>query len=125
MTFTMAPAMSDISPAPTDPSPDAAPPPELRFLKILVTALAGTMILGLITIVTLLVIRLPAATAARPALPDALRLPEGLSAEAVTMGRGWIGIVASGASGEEFVIFDGTTGALRQRIPISASPDAP
>lgn len=114
--------MSDMTPAPSEP---AAIPPELRFLKWLVTALAGTMIIGLITIVTLFVIRLPKAPEPRPALPEALELPEGLAAEAVTMGRGWVGVVASGTEGEEFLIFDGTTGALRQRVPVSAGPNAP
>jgi hypothetical protein len=107
--------MSDMAPAPQDP---ATLPPELRFLKWLVTALAGTMIIGLITIVTLFVIRLPKAAAPNPALPGTLEMPEGLSAEAVTMGRGWIGVVASGAEGEEFLIFDAISGALRQRVPV-------
>ena len=83
------------------------------------------MIIGLITIVTLLVIRLPSATGARPALPKAMALPEGLTAQAVTMGQGWVGVVATGASGEEFLVFDGTTGALRQRLPIATGPGAP
>ncbi|HQU67886.1 MAG TPA: DUF6476 family protein [Albidovulum sp.] len=107
--------MSDMAPAPQDP---ATLPPELRFLKWLVTALAGTMIIGLITIVTLFVIRLPKAPEPRPALPEALQMPAELTAEAVTMGRGWVGVVASGAAGEEFLIFDATSGALRQRIPV-------
>ena len=124
-TVTMASKMSDMPPAPTDPSDTASLPPDLRFLKVLVTALAGTMILGLITIVALLVIRLPKPAAPRPALPEALRLPEGLAAEAVTMGRDWLGIVASGAAGEEILIFDGKTGTLRQRIPVIAGPGAP
>jgi hypothetical protein len=41
------------------------------------------------------------------------------------MGRGWIGIVASGAGGEEILIFDGQTGALRQRLPVGAGPGTP
>ena len=116
--------MSDTTPAPTAPVADPSPPPELRFLKYLVTALAGTMILGLITIVGLLVTRLPAAPAPRPALPEALALPDGLSAEAVTMGRGWIGVVASGAAGEEFLVFDAKTGALLQRLPVTTASGA-
>ena len=83
------------------------------------------MIIGLITIVTLFVIRLPKAPAPAPALPEALQMPEGLTAEAVTMGRGWVGVVATGTDGEEFLIFDGTTGALRQRVPVSAGSSAP
>lgn len=121
----MASKMSDMPPAPTDQSHTATLPPELRFLKFLVTALAATMILGLITIVALLVIRLPKPDAPRPAVPETLHLPEGLAAEAVTMGRGWIGVVASGAGGEEVLIFDGKTGTLRQRIPVRAEPGAP
>ena len=114
--------MSDMAPAPQDP---ATLPPELRFLKWLVTALAGTMIIGLITIVTLFVIRLPKTPEPRPALPEALQMPEGLAAEAVTMGRGWVGVVATGAAGEEFLIFDSTTGALRQRVPVTPPQTAP
>lgn len=112
--------MSDMPPALQEPAPQepATLPPELRFLKWLVTALAGTMIIGLITIVTLFVIRLPKAPAPNPALPETLAMPDGLSAEAVTIGRGWVGVVASGAEGEEFLIFDATSGTLRQRIPV-------
>lgn len=114
--------MSDMPPAPQEP---ATLPPELRFLKILVTALAGTMIIGLITIVTLFVIRLPKTPDPRPALPETLQMPEGLAAEAVTMGRGWVGVVATGETGEEFLIFDSTTGTLRQRIAVTAGQTAP
>jgi Family of unknown function (DUF6476) len=111
--------MSDMAPAPQDP---ATLPPELRFLKWLVTALAGTMIIGLITIVALFVTRLPKAPPARAALPESLQMPDGLSAEAITMGRGWVGVVASGVDGEEFLIFDAASGALRQRIPVQPAP---
>ena len=107
--------MSDMPPAPQEP---ATLPPELRLLKFLVTALTGTMIIGLITIVALFVIRLPKAPPPNPALPESLKLPGGLAADAVTMGRGWIGVVASGAAGEEILIFDAASGALRQRIPV-------
>lgn len=90
-------------------------PPELRFLKLLVSVLAGTMILGLITIIALIVIRFPAAMSARPALPDAVTLPEGTRAEAVTLGRGWIAVVTDT---DEILILDAKTGALRQRVAI-------
>lgn len=87
----------------------------LRFLKLLVTVLAGTMIAGLLTIVALLVIRFPAATAPRPVLPDAIALPEGTSAEAVTMGRGWIAVVTGDG---RILIYDAPSGALRQTVAI-------
>ncbi len=92
-------------------------PPELRFLKLLVSVLAGTMILGLITIIALIVIRFPAAMAPRPALPEAVTLPEGVRAEAVTFGRGWIAVVTDG---DEILVLDAGTGALRQRVSIDA-----
>jgi hypothetical protein len=106
---------SDIDNAPK--AEDTAPPPELRFLKLLVTGLAGTMIAGLITIIVLLVIRFPAVTAVRPTLPADLTLPDGLKAEAVTFGRDWIAVVTDTG---ELLILDAATGALRQRVAIGA-----
>lgn len=94
------------------------PPPEFRFLRRLVTALAGTMILGLITIIALIVIRFPAAMAPSPVLPAAITLPEGLRAEAVTLGRGWIAVVTDT---QEILVLDSTSGAIRQRIAIGGS----
>ena len=106
---------SDIDNAPK--AEDTAPPPELRFLKLLVTALAGTMIAGLITIIVLLVIRFPSVAAVRPTLPEGLTLPGGLKAEAVTFGRGWIAVVTDSG---EILVLDAGTGALRQRVAIGA-----
>ena len=98
---------------------DAGPAPELRFLKVLVTVLAGTMIAGLITIIGLLVIRFPSVANPRPSVPAQIALPDGLKAEAVTFGRGWIAVVTDS---EEGLILDQATGALRQRVRI-AVPD--
>lgn len=56
-------------------------PPDLHFLKTLVTILTGVMIVGLITVVGLLVTRLPGAAIT---LPDQLELPEGAQIVAVT-----------------------------------------
>lgn len=69
-------------------------PPGLRWLKWLVTTLMVTLILGVITIVGLLVTRLPGATPS-PALPAALELPAGARAQAITQGPGWIGVVTT------------------------------
>ncbi len=101
----------------SSPAPDGdQPPPNLRFLKMLVTILAGTMIAGLITIIALLVIRFPTATTARPALPDRIALPAGARAEAVTLGRGWYAVVTDQ---DQILIFDAATGALRQTVTIA------
>ncbi|WP_052501079.1 DUF6476 family protein [Jannaschia aquimarina] len=67
--------MSDIQP------PELPEPANLRFLRRLVTTLTAVMIVGLITVVTLLVIRLQAPTVT---VPDALVLPDGASPLAVT-----------------------------------------
>ncbi|MEM7643888.1 MAG: DUF6476 family protein [Pseudomonadota bacterium] len=60
---------------------DPGLPPDLRFLKALVTILTAVMIVGVITIVALLVIRLPSG---KPTLPDDLALPAGVGVHAVT-----------------------------------------
>lgn len=104
------------------PEPQSALPPEFRFLKRLVTLLAGTMILGLITLIALLVIRLPGIRAPEPApalpavtLPATVTLPAGTRAEAVTFGPGWIAVVTDR---QEILILDAASGAVRQRIAI-------
>lgn len=84
------------------------------------TALTGTMILGLITVVYLLVTRLPPAAttdaAPRPVLPDRIVLPDGARPEAVTMGRGWVAVVTDR---DEIIVLDAATGAIRQRVSLA------
>lgn len=94
---------------------DAAPPPELRFLKLLVAALAGVMIAGILAIVALLALRLPQ-PAPPLALPEGLVLPEGARAETVSFGRGWLLVVIEGDNGAEALVYDRVTGQLRQRM---------
>ncbi len=75
-----------------DEAPLSAPDAKgLRFLRRLVTVLTATMILGVLTIVLLLVIRLQ--TPRPPLFPDTIALPEGTTATAITRGEGWIGVV--------------------------------
>ena len=93
--------------------PDA-PPPEVRFLKLLVGGLAVVMAGGMITLVTLVAVRLPGPA---PALPEAIALPAGVTPEAVTMGRDFVAVVAQG----EIWIFDRTGGQLRQRVVVEHS----
>jgi Flp pilus assembly protein protease CpaA len=76
----------------TDTPQEPALPPSLRFLKWLVIVLMITMIAGVITIVGLLVTRMPDGQAAFT-LPDNLVLPAGAEPEALTMGKGWIAVV--------------------------------
>lgn len=97
-------------------APDAASlPPDLKFLKRLVTTLTVTMIAGLLVIVALLVIRLWQPVAPNPILPDTIALPDGLSAIAVTTGPGWYAVVTDS---QEILIYDRGTGAIAQRVAI-------
>ncbi len=82
----------------------------LRFLRTLVTVLTATMILGVLTVVALLVIRLQAPSPTLPVLPAEVSLPAGVEAEAVTFGDGWLAVVTND---DRILIFDATTGAPR------------
>lgn len=99
-----------------DPLPE---PQNLRFLRLLVTVLTATMILGIGTIVVLLFIRFSSGTPAEiaPLLPDAISLPEGVTARAVTVGEDWYAVVTHN---DEILIFDRGNGALRQRVRINS-----
>ena len=100
----------------TDPLPetdDAAPEPgHLRLLRLLVTTLTAVMIVGVVVVVALLVTRLSDDT---PALPEAITLPGDAEAQAVTMGPGWYAVVTTD---QRILIFDATTGELRQTVEI-------
>ena len=91
-------------------------PPSLRLLKALVTVLTAVMIVGMIAVVTVLVIRLQAPAVVL--VPDALVLPEGTVARAITRGDGWWAVVTQDA---RILIFD-SGGSLRQDIPIAPVP---
>ena len=93
---------------------DEPTPPEVRFLKLLTGTLAVVMTLGIMAIVALLALRLPG-TAPAPPLPETIALPDGLTAEAVTLGRDFIAVVA----GDEILIYDRDGGRLRQRVTLT------
>ncbi|MEW2911318.1 DUF6476 family protein [Leisingera sp. JC11] len=99
----------------TDPSETEiqTEPPQIRFLRRLVTTLTVVMIGGLVVIISLLVIRLQGTDAP---LPAEIALPAGVEAEAVTLGRDWIAVVSQD---NRILIFDRETGALRQEVQIS------
>ena len=90
----------------------------MRFLRRLVTVLTATMILGVLTIVVLLVIRLngSGAVAPLPDMPAAVVLPEGVEARALTFGPGWVGVVTSD---RRFLIYDAESGVLADAVEIT------
>ncbi|NOX74684.1 MAG: hypothetical protein GXP03_14070 [Alphaproteobacteria bacterium] len=90
-------------------------PANLRFLRILVTVLTATMIIGVVTIIALLVIRLQANPSSAP-LPAEITLPDGTKAQSFTQGGDWYAIITTD---DEILVFNRTDGSLRQRIEIN------
>ena len=74
---------------------NATLPPDLRFLKTLVTVLMAVMILGLLSMVAIFVIRLGPSTATPPPLPDKVTLPAGVQALSVTWGPDFYAVVTA------------------------------
>ena len=103
--MTRVPGMDD----PSGPAPSL--PPDLRFLRGLVTVLTGVMIAGLIAVVALLVTRLPGAAVRAP---EALAMPEGAAPLAVTqMPSGWLVTTTDGRA-----FFFAPDGALEREIAL-------
>ncbi|MBR9864050.1 MAG: hypothetical protein GYB24_11480 [Rhodobacteraceae bacterium] len=92
-------------------------PANLRFLRRLVTILTATMILGLLAIFAVLVMRF--STNSGLALPDSITLPDGSTATAFTQGSDWYAIVTAQGT---ILIYDRTTGELRQTVQIDSRP---
>jgi hypothetical protein len=85
----------------------------VKYLRILVTVLTATMILGFIVIVVLFVIRF--SDAFGPELPDVITLPDGTTPTAFTKGADWYAVVTSD---DQILIFDLDSGELRQTIEV-------
>ena len=85
-----------------DDTPDPAGlPPSLTFLKWLVIVLMITMIVGVITIVGLLVTRMPDGSSV--GVPEAVVLPEGERAAAVTVAQDMLLVVTES---QRLLVFD-------------------
>ncbi len=91
----------------------------MRFLKWLVIVLTLTMIGGVLTVVGVLVTRMPQVRAQGPVLPENLTLPEGTSAAAVTAGQGWFAVVTTD---DRILIFD-SNGKMHQVVQIKPMAD--
>ena len=102
----------------TDDLDKTAEPANLRFLRILVTILTASMIAGLVTIIVLIVIRVPTVirTVEDPVpLPEAITLPDGTVATSFTQGDDWFAVVTKD---NEILIFNRDDATLRQQITI-------
>lgn len=89
-------------------------PPSLWFLKGLVIALTLTMIVGVITVVALLVTRMPGAMQATPALPTQITLPDGSKPVAFTQTSDWFAVVTA----DDHILIYNRDGTLRQDIVV-------
>ncbi len=103
----------------TPDQPAMAEPGNLRFLRVLVTILTATMILGLLAIMAMLVIRFTREPAPF-ALPATITVPDGARVLAFTRGSDWYAVVTDR---DTILIYDAGTGALRQSVRIK--PAAP
>lgn len=83
------------------------------MLRRLVIMLMVVMIAGFVILIYALVTRL--STPAPVALPDQIALPAGAAATAFTQGANWYAVVTAD---NRILIFDRTTGALRQTIEV-------
>jgi len=96
------------------PDDDRALPPALQWLKWLVMILTLSLIGGVITVVWLLVTRLPMPSA-HPTAPASLEMPAGAVAAAVTMGSGWVAVVTT----DNRILIFGADGKFWQDIAVT------
>ncbi|MGK7652162.1 DUF6476 family protein [Roseovarius sp. B08] len=89
-------------------------PKMVRYLRTLVTVLTGVMILGFLVIVALFVTKFSRASS--PTLPEVISLPDGTTPTAFTRADGWYAVVTDA---DTILIFDETTGELRQTIEVT------
>jgi len=93
-------------------------PANLRFLRIMVTILTASMIAGVLTIIILIVIRVPNMIRTVPdpvPLPATITLPDGSTAATFTQGPDWYAVVTTS---NEILIFNRADSSLRQRVQI-------
>lgn len=73
------------------------------------------MIVGVITVVGLIVTRMPTAFGSAPVMPSQIVLPEGARASAYTQGIGWFAVVTE----DQRLLIYREDGTLRQEIPLA------
>ena len=103
--------MDDMNEAPLT-GPDAG---LVRYLKWLVTSLTVVMIVGLVVLIALVAMRFNQ-SAPTAVFPDAIALPEGTRAEAVTRGPDYLLVVTEDGRA---LVFDPSGQFLRQEIDLS------
>jgi hypothetical protein len=95
-------------------------PPSLRFLKGLVIVLTLTMIIGVITVVAVIVTRMPQSFDANPGLPNlpaGITLPQGAKPQAITFGTSWVAVVTQ----DDRILIYSNDGRLQQDVALLAN----
>ena len=77
------------------------------------------MIIGVITIVALIVTRMPGAMRASLPMPEQITLPDGAKAQAFTQGDAWYAVVTTD---DRILIYNRASGALMQEITLNLGP---
>ncbi|WP_137703015.1 DUF6476 family protein [Marimonas lutisalis] len=95
-----------------DDTPQPVDAKTLKFLRLLVTVLTATMILGLLVIIALFVIKF---SETRPPLPERIVLPAGVSAVAFTQSDTWYAVVTDD---DRILVYNPNTGTLVQEVEI-------
>ena len=80
------------------------------------------MIVGVITVVALIVTRMPGAMRQPLSLPEQIKLPDGTAAQAFTQASTWYAVVTSD---DRILVFSRETGALLQEILIISAATGP
>lgn len=80
------------------------------------------MIVGVITVVALIVTRMPAAIRGMVPMPEEILLPDGAKALAFTQADAWYAVVTTD---NRILIFDRKTGGLAQDIKIDLAATGP
>ncbi len=93
-------------------------PKHLKLLRRLVTTLTIVFILGLITVVSVIVIRFAAPATPPPEIPENMEIPMGETVQAVTLGKDWVAVVTRGQNGIEQIHIFNPDGTLRQTMEI-------
>ncbi len=95
------------------PEDDTPLPPALQWLKWLVMTLTLSLIGGVLTVVWLLVTRLPM-PGTHPVAPTSLDMPAGATPSAVTLGTGWVAVVTT----DNRILIFGADGKFWQEIAV-------
>ena len=93
-------------------------PKPLRNLRVLVTLLTATMIIGITLILILIVYQIMQPKTPDIALPDTIDIPENETAQAITQGRTWIGVVTIDDTGAERIHILNVDGTPRQVVDL-------